>query len=558
MKKKIVSALLCMAMALMPATAFADGETIQIASSADLIKAIREQKAGQTWVLATGEYDVSDDCIDLQANINNHESGFVFPIFVDDLTIRGEGDVTITSTYDPNTGNWSGQNFITISGEGVTIENVKLQGNPNTFYGGQCNKVIELIDGGKSLTVKDVDLLPIEAEDGTQNSGSIYISVADAGETVIEDVTMSSWISASTATAGTIAVTNVTQDFTNNTYAGYSDATYGYAWNPGVSGTVVTAENLVIQVDNNANFVKQISDNLRPGTVVELTEDIEVDEMVYITTDDVTIRGNGHTITASEDFQMGTHGQINLFKIEADDVTVDNVKLVATADNKHTLDIYGADNVTLKDVTLDHENGSSGAPLINNASNVTVEGNFTLVTGENSWYGINVDDSNGDATVTFADSAAVTFEDNSEKDLTLVYIEVENMDPADVIKNPENAGLILGDNGQFVEHTHAYGEEWKTDEKNHWKECECGAKSEEAEHSFEWKVDKEATATEAGSKHEECTVCGYQKAAVEIPATGNEEVPSTGVQSVLWVALLALAGGALTVLTAKARRSSAR
>lgn len=33
-------------------------------------------------------------------------------------------------------------------------------------------------------------------------------------------------------------------------------------------------------------------------------------------------------------------------------------------------------------------------------------------------------------------------------------------------------------------------------------------------HTFEWKTDKEATQTEAGSKHEECAVCGYAKEAV--------------------------------------------
>ena len=49
---------------------------------------------------------------------------------------------------------------------------------------------------------------------------------------------------------------------------------------------------------------------------------------------------------------------------------------------------------------------------------------------------------------------------------------------------------------------------------------------EEAAHTFAWVTDKEATATEAGSKHEECTACGYEKAAVEIPATGGTTEPS--------------------------------
>ena len=67
---------------------------------------------------------------------------------------------------------------------------------------------------------------------------------------------------------------------------------------------------------------------------------------------------------------------------------------------------------------------------------------------------------------------------------------------------------------------------WHSDETNHWNTCECGEKLNEAAHTFEWVIDKEATATENGSKHEECTVCGYAKAAVEIPATGTTEAPT--------------------------------
>ena len=66
-------------------------------------------------------------------------------------------------------------------------------------------------------------------------------------------------------------------------------------------------------------------------------------------------------------------------------------------------------------------------------------------------------------------------------------------------------------------HTHKYGTEWKYDETNHWHECECGNKADITAHTFKQIIDREATATEKGSKHEECTVCGYKKAAVDIP-----------------------------------------
>ena len=76
--------------------------------------------------------------------------------------------------------------------------------------------------------------------------------------------------------------------------------------------------------------------------------------------------------------------------------------------------------------------------------------------------------------------------------------------------------------------THVCAEQgdWQYDGNGHWKICSCGERLDEAAHSFEWVVDKEATATAAGSKHEECTVCGYAKEAVDIPATGTTDDPS--------------------------------
>ena len=81
------------------------------------------------------------------------------------------------------------------------------------------------------------------------------------------------------------------------------------------------------------------------------------------------------------------------------------------------------------------------------------------------------------------------------------------------------------------EHTHSYGSDWKYDADNHWHECSCGDKADKAAHDFKWVVDKEATATQKGSKHEECKVCGYKKAAVEIPATGSTTKPTDPTQT---------------------------
>ena len=135
-------------------------------------------------------------------------------------------------------------------------------------------------------------------------------------------------------------------------------------------------------------------------------------------------------------------------------------------------------------------------------------------------------------------------------------------------------------------HTHNYGTEWKYDETNHWHECECGNKADITAHNFKWIIDKEATATEKGSKHEECTVCGYKKAAVDIPAIGfgsssddeankptntvssesssadqtnkpiNTASPKTGNTDnmILWIVLLIAGGGAFITATAVDRK----
>ena len=79
-----------------------------------------------------------------------------------------------------------------------------------------------------------------------------------------------------------------------------------------------------------------------------------------------------------------------------------------------------------------------------------------------------------------------------------------------------------------LSHTHSYGIDWKNNETSHWHECTCGDKTDVAEHSFRWVIDRTATATQKGSKHEECTVCGYRRAAVEIPATGTTTGGTTG------------------------------
>lgn len=98
-----------------------------------------------------------------------------------------------------------------------------------------------------------------------------------------------------------------------------------------------------------------------------------------------------------------------------------------------------------------------------------------------------------------------------------------------------------------LDHIHVYGTEWKFNGTNHWYECSCGVKDSVTAHSFHWVIDKNATAAENGSRHEECTVCGYKKEAVTITVTGTDKPNTTATDSAqtgdnislgLWIFLL--------------------
>lgn len=293
---------------------------------------------------------------------------------------------------------------------------------------------------------------------------------------------------------------------------------------------------------------------------VQLTKDVTLSSMLNITASNVVVDLGGNTITAGDTFAYTFDNDKHLVQVlNGANVTLRNGRLETTTANKHALNVYGAENFLLKDVVVDHTLAEKGAPVVVNGSTMSVGGTVELITGANSWYAMNVDNQvNGVATpseVTFVEGANVQFSGvnplgiyletthagtevavSFEKNVTLSS-DVENFVAVSIkkdanakVENPENAGLDTDKNGNLVPHEHVFGDAWVSDETGHWHACACGEKQDVAQHTFQWVVDKEATATENGSKHEECTVCGYAKQAVVIPATGTtqpSEQPST-------------------------------
>lgn len=132
---------------------------------------------------------------------------------------------------------------------------------------------------------------------------------------------------------------------------------------------------------------------------------------------------------------------------------------------------------------------------------------------------------------------------------------------------PKTCSVCGATVGSALGHTGGLG--WKSDGDNHWHVCTgCGVviENSKAAHDFKWVIDKAATATESGSKHEECTICGYRKAPVEISVTGTPaepgkndgatSSPQTGDNSnmMLWITLLFVSGTGLFGATAYNRK----
>lgn len=79
-------------------------------------------------------------------------------------------------------------------------------------------------------------------------------------------------------------------------------------------------------------------------------------------------------------------------------------------------------------------------------------------------------------------------------------------------------------------HTHVWDTKWTSNDTHHWHECAAGGcgvtdnsqKGGYAAHTAgAWVVDKPATATQSGTKHRSCTVCGYVVERGTISATGG-------------------------------------
>ena len=157
----------------------------------------------------------------------------------------------------------------------------------------------------------------------------------------------------------------------------------------------------------------------------------------------VTINGAGHMLSAGYSQQESI---VTLMPGATGSVLKD-ITITANETSKHTLNIWKAGEVTLENVALNHASAATGAPLIINNSDVTIKGSFTMITGVNSWYGMNLDDRYGETKLTFDSSAEITFTDVFNNEL----LWCDERQSQITVNNPEVAGLVYSETvGQYL------------------------------------------------------------------------------------------------------------
>ena len=524
-------------------------------------------------------------------------------------TIELKKDVTLTAPIEvPAAAN------ITVNGNGKTItlpETGLISAFNNT-------KGLEGLKAGTSLTVNDV---MFQGDYPNVNSGFAVVTGFEGDVTVnLDGCAFNDLYSAVYANpVSDKAAQKTTVTITNSTFEGVK---YSYSLDNGYTAGALTDKH-VFNVDetntgapkpetfaaasvNGKGYVSLIDavDAAQPGDTVTLLSDVAVGVTLVIDTEGIVLDLNGHTIAGMDSFSAANGSR--LVDVLANNVTIQNGTLQAGAGNKHTLNLYEAQNVVLSNLTIDgSQAGIEGAPLVLGGSTAKLEGTTTVKTNKvNSWYGINVDSKNGtgsELTVNgqlifngenlnnvgiwvenqggaAADAQKVTFgtgssvQGNGVDGFKVIHIKKDADKPQGTVEGAENAGLITDKDGDYVvkpapapqpqqpaggsSHKHNYT--WQHSDDEHWQYCaDCGQAISNGPHTLQWK-----------DGYQECTVCGYRvgsstaaapaaqasapaaaapaapaaPAAAAIPQTGDASNP------LLWVVLLAVSGSALGAL----------
>lgn len=197
--------------------------------------------------------------------------------------------------------------------------------------------------------------------------------------------------------------------------------------------TANAAEGDVAKIGNTGYATLQDAiDNAEPDATIELIDDISVErgdkvntQGIITITKDLTVIGNGHSVTATGDFQGQTPSMFNVengVDVIFEDFIIDGGNLA-----KHGINIFTANgagkqtDVTLINMTV--KNGT-GYGVVCAGSTLYVNG---LTTEGNGWGGVNVDCTNSSS-----NAANATIDDALIQEDNSIYLESSKTGEPDV------------------------------------------------------------------------------------------------------------------------------
>ena len=397
--KVVAASFIVMAFALQPLlsrnvpSAFAAG-AINITSVAGLRDAIEHQAPGQVWNIHAGNYGLSA-FNDITAQ---GQTGWYFPITVNDITINGVGNPTIYGTGYSANGSWSTQNLVTVFGDNVSMSGLTLM--PKV----EPNKTIEVL--GSNFTLKNSTITPNTLTNQTEFDtianvqdrsdekswgGSIYFNNA-TGTASLKNVTVNNGGVSVHAPNLAINVSNVKLD-----YSTAIDWINSYRFHVATPSTAINGKpKYIYHVNSVLNNIESVlkgigSANTIGGDTISLDSDLTVAKQATIAKP-VVVNGNGHTLSPA--FAKTDNGNNSTVGVQSNNVTINDLTVDGVnGTNLHGINVFSAKAVALNDVTVKN-NDYSGLNV--NASKVTVT---DLSTAHNGWDGVDVDKTGATLTV---------------------------------------------------------------------------------------------------------------------------------------------------------------
>lgn len=362
-----------------------------IDSDEDLAYAIKKQYDGQTWTIKEGTYNVYRGT-DMYGLEGSETSGWYLPLVADNLTIKGEDGVKIIAGEQATNAEHSSQNFVTIFGDNVTIDNVTLvaQIDPSTSL---PDKVIEIFGDNATLNNVNID------KDELDFAGSIYVN-AKGIKTTLNNVKLNKGRIDLTGadSTNTLILNNVVADFAN---AIYELDSYGFS-NPNKANVI--ANNFTVTVSSAlaskmSEFINQLPANtkvvLEDGNYnlghLEVANNIILEgssnnTILNVDSDPISNQAGVYVKTSAtiKNLKIVANtskvAKLNALKVSANsDSTISHATIadVVIVGGYHGINIHGVEDATINNVNI----SGTDALAISVASSDVKLTNSTLVAG---------------------------------------------------------------------------------------------------------------------------------------------------------------------------------